>query len=393
MIHIHNVCIYKELDVMSRTGFVYTEEYYRYDYGPHHPLRISRLKLARDLMEAYGLLRLDNCLYLKTRPATEKELLSFHRQSYIHALRLASKSSELIDLGRYNLGPGDNPAFPGLFEWSSLTAGATIQCAELLHERKAEIAFNIAGGLHHAHENAASGFCYVNDPVLGILYLLDKGYRVAYVDIDAHHGDGVQWAFYHDNRVLTISFHQHGRSLFPGSGFVNELGEEDGYGYSLNVPLLPHTDDEIFVEVFAALVPEAVDCFKPDILVTQLGVDSFHSDPLANLDLTTNGFLKAVGIIKSLNLPWLALGGGGYNTTNVARAWTLAWAAMNDIELNDHIPENILPALQAHGYLGRTLRDAPYASFGHAREKAHEEAMAAITFIKESILPIIARKP
>jgi acetoin utilization protein AcuC len=240
---------------MSRTAFVYTEDYYKYDYGPHHPFRISRLKLTHDLMAAYGLLHPENCLCLETRPATEEELLSFHGQGYLDALRLASKSSGLTDLSRYNLGPGDNPVFPGLFEWSCLTAGATIQCAELLHEQKAQIAFNIAGGLHHARENAASGFCYVNDPVLGIVNLIKKGYRVAYVDLDAHHGDGVQWAFYRNNLVLTISFHQHGRTLFPGTGFVNELGEGDGYGYSLNVPLFPHTDDEIFVEAFTSLVP------------------------------------------------------------------------------------------------------------------------------------------
>jgi acetoin utilization protein AcuC len=378
--------------LMSNTAYVYSEEYYKYDYGPYHPLRISRLKLAHDLMAAYGLLSLENCLYLAVSPATEKELLLFHRQDYIDALRLASTHSEPADLSHYNLGAGDNPAFPGLFEWSCLTSGATIQCADILHERKAEIAFNMAGGLHHAHENSASGFCYVNDPVLGIVTLVNKGYRVAYVDFDAHHGDGVQWAFYKSNRVMTISFHQHGRTLFPGTGSSDELGEDEGYGYSLNVPLLPHTDDKIFVDAFRSLVPEAIGYFTPDVLVTQLGVDSFHSDPLASLDLTTNGFLEAVNIMKSLKLPWLALGGGGYDTVNVARAWTLAWATMNDIELDDLIPEEILPALRAQGHIGRNLRDAPYASYGYAHEKASENAVAAVAYLKEKVFSIIKGK-
>ena len=376
---------------MTRTAFTYTQNYHNFDYGSHHPLKISRLRLTHDLMKEYGLLDLKNCLYEETRPASDEELSMFHRQGYLDALKLASEASELADLQRYNLGPGDNPAFPGLFDWSRLSAGASIQCADLLKQGKARIAFNIAGGLHHAHENQASGFCYVNDPVLGIMTLLKNGGRVVYIDVDAHHGDGVQWAFYRDNRVLTISFHQHGRSLFPGTGFVNEMGEGKGHGYSVNVPLLPHTDDDVYVEAFNNLVPDLIERFAPDFIVTQLGVDSFHTDPLANLDLTTNGFIEIVKTIKSFDLPWLALGGGGYHTVNVARAWTLAWAEMNEVKLDNDIPESMLEVFRSRAYVSRYLHDEPYASFGRSKEQARLEAREAVSYIKKQIVPLIQK--
>lgn len=374
---------------MTHTAFTYSQNYHNFDYGAHHPLKISRLRLTYDLMKEYGLLDLKNCIYEETRAASDEELAMFHRQGYLDALKLASEASELADLRRYNLGPGDNPAFPGLFEWSRLSAGATVQCADLLIREKAHIAFNIAGGLHHAHDNQASGFCYVNDPVLGIMTLLKAGGRVLYIDVDAHHGDGVQWAFYHDNRVLTVSFHQHGRSLFPGTGFVNEMGEGKGHGYSVNVPLLPHTDDDVYVEALKDLLPHLADRFAPDFMVTQLGVDSFHTDPLANLDLTTNGFVEIVKILKSFDLPWLALGGGGYHTVNVARAWTLAWAEMNDVKLDNDIPEHMREMFRSRGFVGRYLHDEPFASFGRAKEQARIEAREAVSYIKKNIMPLI----
>ncbi len=379
----------KQGRVMAETAFVFTEDYFKFDYGSNHPMKISRLRLAYDLMKAYGLLDLGNCLYLTTRPATEQELIMFHRQGYLDALKLASVSSELADLAMYNMGPGDNPPFVGLYDWSLLTSGATIQCAELLDRGEVKIAFNMAGGLHHAHDNKASGFCYINDPVLGILALLNRGRRVVYIDVDAHHGDGVQWAFYKNKRALTVSFHQHGRTLFPGTGFVNEMGEDAGRGFSVNVPLMPGSDDEIYVEAFQSLVPELIDAFKPDVIVTQLGVDAFHTDPLANLDLTSNGFLKLIDTIKSLELPWLALGGGGYNTVNVARAWTLAWAQMNGVELDNLLPESVRATFHSHGYVARTLRDEAYSSYGEARRHAQREAQQAVSYIKNNIIPII----
>ncbi|MFH1091038.1 MAG: acetoin utilization protein AcuC, partial [Pseudomonadota bacterium] len=251
------------------------------------------------------------------------------------------------------------------------------------------LAFNMAGGLHHAMSRRASGFCYVNDIVVAIEELLKRGLRVAYVDVDAHHGDGVQAAFYDTDRVLTISLHQHGHTLFPGTGFVFETGQGRGQGFSANLPLYPGTDDELFLRVFQGVVPDLVKAFEPDVLFTQLGVDTFRTDPLTNLCLTTNGFLAAVSILKELGLPWVALGGGGYHLVNVARAWTLAWALMNDVELDDDLPRSFVDLIRPQGYREERLRDEPQASES-CRAEAESAARQAVETVREIILPVIA---
>lgn len=377
---------------MIRTSFLYTPEYDRFDYGPHHPLRISRLRLMHQLMDAYGLLDLADCVYLETRAAKLNELLVFHRKDYLTVLENASRGQMSDDLYLYGIGPGDNPFFSGMLEWSLLTAGATLQCAELLVKGEVHIAFNAAGGLHHAAPHMASGFCYVNDPVLGILTLKKNGLRVAYVDVDAHHGDGVQNAFYSDPDVLTVSFHQDGATLFPGSGLLTDIGRGEGRGFSINVPFLPHADDAAFTKAFKTLIPKAIDLFDPDVIVAQLGVDSFRTDPLAFLDLTTNGFCEAVRTLVDLKRPLLALGGGGYELSNVARAWTLAWAIMNDIELPGDLPDAARPAFEFLGYHEQALRDALYIGCGRANEEAHRCADEAVAWIQEHVFPLIRGK-
>jgi len=187
-----------------KTAFLYTDAYLDYDYGPTHPLRIIRLKLTYDLIKAYGLLNLPSVQFIPTIKAEEENLMAFHSEEYLNLLRQANEGFLLGDAYLYGLGPGDNPVFPGLYHWSLLVTGATLQAVDFVAERKGEIAFNIAGGLHHAMRSRASGFCYINDPVIGIMRLLSWGKRVAYIDIDAHHGDGVQKAFYETNQVLTI---------------------------------------------------------------------------------------------------------------------------------------------------------------------------------------------
>jgi len=189
------------------TAFIYTDAYLDYDYGPTHPLRIARLKLTHDLIKGYGLLDLPSVQFIPTIRAEEKDLSVFHSEVYLNILKQAGEGHFIGDAYLYGLGPGDNPIFAGLLDWSLLVTGATLQAVDFVVSEKGEIAFNIAGGLHHATRSRASGFCYINDPVIGIMKLLSRGKRVAYIDIDAHHGDGVQNAFYNSNRVLTISLH------------------------------------------------------------------------------------------------------------------------------------------------------------------------------------------
>jgi acetoin utilization protein AcuC len=374
-----------------RTAFVYTDRYGDYDYGPAHPLKIVRLKLTYELIRAYDLLSLPSVRLVETREATEEELSLFHSRDYLDVLKRASRGSSVADAFPYGLGPGDNPVFEGLWEWSLLATGASLQCAQLVAQGEADTAFNIAGGLHHAFRGRASGFCYVNDPAIAILWLVGRGKRVAYIDIDAHHGDGVQRAFYETNRVMTISFHESGNFLFPGSGFEYEVGEGEGDGYSINVPLHPFTDDETYLWAFEEVVPPLVRRFEPDVMVTQLGVDTFYSDPLTHLWLTTKGFGEVVEKLKALSIPWVALGGGGYDVANVARAWTLAWAIMNGVELEDGIPSGFQEVGRRLGFRGDTLRDpGPFISPSR-RQEVRTEAERVVQYLKKALFPRVSK--
>ena len=370
-----------------KNAFIYTDAYLDYDYGPTHPLRIIRLKLTYDLIKAYGLLDLPSVQFIPTIKAEEKELAVFHDEEYLSLLRQVNEGFPLGDAYAYGLGPGDNPIFPGLFNLSLLVAGATLQAIDFVADGNGEIAFNIAGGLHHAMRSRASGFCYVNDPVIGIMRLLSREKRVAYIDIDAHHGDGVQKAFYDTDQVLTISLHETGDTLFPGTGFESEIGEGKGEGYSVNLPFPPETEDDVYVWAFEEVVPELIYAFQPDVVVTQLGVDTFYDDPLTNLHLSIFGYERILKRIKNLAPQWVALGGGGYNIFNVARAWTLAWAVMNGIELEEGLPESFLREAVKMGMEERGLRGRP-GTLRHSQNKENRAEMERVVrYIKETVFP------
>ena len=372
---------------LPRTAFIYTADYARFDYGPTHPLRNVRLRLTHDLIQAHGLLRLPNTRTLETRPAGLEEMAAFHDGGYLEVLRRADAGELRGNPYAYGLGTGDNPIFPGMYEWSALLTGASLQAMELVAAGQVDVAFNIAGGLHHAHRAKASGFCYVDDPAVIIAHLAERGLRVAYVDIDVHHGDGVQFGFYDTDRVLTISLHESGFSLFPGTGFVEETGQGKGQGFSVNVPLAPGTDDEIFVWAFDAVVPPLLRAFAPDILVTQLGTDTHRTDPLANLCLTTRGFAHAVRGFRAAGRPWIALGGGGYDVANVPRAWTLAWAFMNDAEPPAGVPEAYRAACRALDLRADPLLDEPHRTTGRAKETAWAFARDQVARGRQLIFP------
>ncbi len=369
-----------------RTAFLYTDKYFAYDYGLSHPLKIERLRMTYDLCNAYGLFELPDAELVESRAALESEIIRFHDPDYVDVLKRGSRGETSYDFA-YGLGPGDNPVFPGLWEWSLLQAGATLHGAQLISEGKARIVFNIAGGLHHAGHNRASGFCYVNDPVLAVYHFVDLGKRVLYLDIDAHHGDGVQWAFYDDSRVMTVSFHQDGRTLFPGSGALDETGRGDGTGYAVNVPMLAGTDDLVFWKGFSSLVPRLMEAFKPDVVVSQLGVDAFVTDPLAELRFTTHAFSRVIAYLTREAPAWVALGGGGYDLANVARAWTLAWAIMNGVEPADDLPEAARTSFFEQGGREPRLRDFEYTS--PRQEQCLEHMDRCLEYLERHVLPII----
>ncbi len=372
-----------------KTGLIYTDSYLNYDYGPTHPLRIRRLKLTYDLIKAYGLLDLPSAQFISTLKAEQKDLIVYHSEEYLNMLRVANEGHFTGKAYPYGLGPGDNPIFPGVMDLSLLITGATLQAVDFVASGKGSVAFNMAGGLHHAMRSRASGFCYINDPVIGIMKLVSEGKRVAYLDIDAHHGDGVQKAFYESNRVLTISLHESGSSLFPGTGFQDEIGEGEGEGYSINLPFPPHTEDEVYLWTFEQVVPEIIHAFQPDILVTQLGVDTFYNDPLTNLDLSILGYERVLKRIKGLAPKWVALGGGGYDLSNVARAWTLAWAIMNGVELEEELPENFLKEAVKMGVEEKKLREHVISPWRSESKEKRMEMEKVVQYLKEKVFPKI----
>ena len=295
-----------------RAAFVYNDALSRHVLREDHPLRATRLCHTYDLLDRYGAFNLEGSTLLEPRPDTEAELLTFQTTEYVEAVKSLSRGEEAYSPSKYNFSAaGDNPIFKGMYEASILSTGASLVAAEWVADRQVDVAFNVSGGLHHAAAGHASGFCVFNDPAIAIHHLLAQGLRVAYADVDAHHGDGVQDAFYGTSRVLTISLHESGRFLFPGTGFVEDMGVGEGEGFSVNLPLYPYTGDVTYLWAFQEVVPPLIKAFKPDVLATQLGIDSYHNDPLTHLSLTSQGYLSVVKEFASIGLPWLTLGGGG----------------------------------------------------------------------------------
>ena len=247
---------------MRKAAFLYEESLSRHELRDGHPMRPVRLKYTFDLLQAYGAFDGESSLLVAPRAATDEELGWLHTGDYITAVRAFSSGTGGYDPVRFNFAhQGDNPIYEGMYEAAALSTGATLVAAEMVANRQVDVAFSISGGLHHASAGHASGFCVFNDPALAIKYFRQRGLRVPYVDIDAHHGDGVQEAFFDDDQVLTISVHESGQYLFPGTGFVKELGVGKGAGYSVNLPLYPYTGDEIYLEAFYEVVPPLLRAF------------------------------------------------------------------------------------------------------------------------------------
>ena len=325
-------------------ALVYSHELAQHVLSPQHPMRPIRLHHMHELMRSSGLLDFDGLLQVAPRPATREELLRYHAPDYVDVVKAISDGAIVPNMHEYGIGPGDNPPRPEMYESTALTAGGTLVATGLVASGKVPVAFAPAGGVHHhAMARRASGFGVFNDAVIAIQGLVDEGLRVAYVDIDCHHGDGVQAGFYDTDRVLTISVHESGEWLFPGSGQVTETGTGDGEGYSVNLPLAPFTQPDEWLGAFNRIVPPLVRAFEPDLLFTQLGIDTHFQDPLTHLQLTTQGFLKAVSTLAGLAAEcgkWVAVGGGGYDMSAVARAWTMAMAQMSSFDLPERVPQS-----------------------------------------------------
>ena len=327
----------------SVAGFVWHPRLAAHVYRADHPLKPRRLRGVYDTLVRLGAFSRPNARLLAPRDATRAELERVHDGAYVDAVAQASADPGL-DYAEWGLHTfGDTPPFAGMHEASLLTTGASLVAMEAVVSGRARVAFNGAGGLHHAMRRKASGFCIYNDPAIVCGLLADRGLKVAYVDIDAHHGDGVQAAFYDTDRVLTISLHEYGiipslgRPFFPGTGTADERGRGQGAGYSVNVALPPYTDDPAYIRAFDAVVPPLVGRYRPDVLVTQQGIDPHFLDPLTDLRLSTHAREHVVGWFARTPYPWVAMGGGGYDLDAVRRTWSLEYLLMLGAEIPDEL--------------------------------------------------------
>lgn len=328
--------------VTDSIAVYYDEQFIKYDLGPHHPLHQDRILLHYELSKALGILSSPGVSEPDFEPVDDELLRFVHTQEYIDEIRALSQKQ-----GYSTLDMGDTVAFPGAYDITRLMVGATIACVDSVMQGKTDHAWNPGGGLHHAHANRAAGFCIFNDVAIACHYLKKKYQqkRILYLDIDVHHGDGVEEQFVTDPEVLTLSIHQTGRTLYPGTGYPYDIGEGEGRGYTVNLPMPPYTQDAQYLEAFEAIVPPIIDAFKPQVILMQNGVDTHFQDQLGNLLLTTNAFAKISQRVHELAHQYsqgklIAVGGGGYSYYSVPRCWTVILGQLSGVQLANEIPES-----------------------------------------------------
>jgi acetoin utilization protein AcuC len=309
---------------MKKPVFIYSQEFEKYSYPPGAMFVTQRAVKTRELLRSLKLLGGERGKESVPAPATKRELQKFHSARYLEALQQAADGKLTREGRRMGIGTPDCPVFKDMFDYASLACGATLTGAELILSGETDVALNPSGGYHHAKAEKASGFCYLNDLVLACIRFSNNGKRVLYLDLDAHHGDGVQEAFYSSKKVMVISLHESGKTLWPGTGYEDEIGDGSGKGFNINIPLPLGICDIVYLEVFQKFVIPLINAYVPDIFVLQLGMDALAGDPLAHLELTNNTHAEIIGQILRYNKPMLATGGGGYHFDNTVRGWALA---------------------------------------------------------------------
>lgn len=371
-----------------RKAFVHSPELDQYPYPPECPFNTSRAGRTRAVLESMGLLGGADRV-VTAAPAAGRDLLEmFHTADYLDALFEAPGreiDQRLFDMG---LGTMDCPVFQGVYEANALACGGTLKAAELILAGEAAVVFHPAGGLHHAFPDRAAGFCYMNDIVLACMVLTDAGRRVLFLDIDVHHTDGVQEAFYARNDVLTISMHESGHTLFPGTGFEGDTGVGSGEGYSVNLPFPAEAYDEAYMGAFREVVVPLAGVFDADVLVLEAGADALAGDPLAHLCLTNNVYVDIIEALQAVGKPILVTGGGGYNIENTVRAWALVWSCLcGEQQGHDDMMAGMggvmLESTDWHG----GLRDRVLAPSLEQREAVDAGVAAMIEKVKRHVFP------
>lgn len=325
--------------MICKSAFVFSDALLHYHFHADHPFNQQRILLTKDLLEKTDLLTTHDLI--EPRLATEDDIALFHTHKYIEAVKQAGSGKMSEDEGyQFGLGTEDTPFFSGMHEASSALVGGTLSAVDAVLDAEYHHALNLGGGLHHGFKEKASGFCIYNDGAIAIKYIREKyNLRVLYIDTDAHHGDGVQAAFYDDPNVCTVSIHETGRYLFPGTGNVNERGIKDGHGYSFNLPIDAFTHDESFIHIYESALTKIAAFFKPDVIISQNGADAHFYDPLTHLYTTMKTFERIPLLAHELAHKycagkWIALGGGGYDMWRVIpRAWAQIWSVMKKGEV------------------------------------------------------------
>ncbi|MDP6490507.1 MAG: acetoin utilization protein AcuC [Kiritimatiellia bacterium] len=370
--------------------FIHSDDLNQNGYPPQCPFNTSRASRALSTAESMGLLAGDDREVVAPVRATRGELEAFHTAEYLDAVEAAAAGTldpfEALNMG---LGTPDCPVWPGMMAYLTLAAGASITGARWIIDGKAKVAFNPSGGLHHAHAGQASGFCYLNDLVMAANAFLAAGKRVLFLDVDVHHGDGVQKAFYSHKDVMTVSMHESGHTLFPGTGFVCEVGEGKGVGYSVNVPLPVGTYDAAYRRAFDQAALPLIKAFDPDVIIMELGMDTLSGDPLAHMQLTNNTPADIVETVVGLDKPMLATGGGGYHLEHTVRAWALCWGVL----CGDHTDHEDAMLGMGGVMMGNTdwfggLRDRVLLSDAGRRDEVDTAVDATIAEIKRTIFPL-----
>jgi len=369
-------------------AFVHSPEIELYHYPESCPFKTERAGLTRGILQSSGSFTGGNRSEVAPVPLSETELRLFHTAEYIERLKRVSRGSFDVSDLHAGLGTQDTPIFADLYTYATLASGGTTIAARLVLDRGFRMAFNPSGGYHHACADQAGGFCYVNDVAIACFVLANAGKKVFCLDLDVHHGNGTQAAFYGDPRVFTVSLHESGKTLFPWGGFETEIGEGYGRGFNVNVPMPAGTDDDIYSAAFKEVVPPLLSAFSPDVIVLELGMDVLSTDPLAHFKMTNNAFADLVPLVMKNGAPIVAVGGGGYTPDHTARGWALLWTVMCGIE-----PESDMSIGMGGDFLGNAewsagLRDKRIYAMGDERERIASEVATTVEYVKKTVFPM-----
>jgi acetoin utilization protein AcuC len=359
-------------------------------YPPDCPFSSRRAGKTLETVQSLGMLGVPGARVAAPSAVSREELERFHTPDYLDVLAAAGRGMHDFKALQKGLGTPDCPVFRDMYNYLALAAGGTTHGAQLIIEGDADIAFNPSGGFHHAHPDNASGFCYINDVALAALRFKAAGKKVVIIDVDAHHFDGVQEAFYADPDVTTISLHESGRTLFPGTGAETEIGTGEARGHCINIPLPVGTYDAIFYYAFRKVAVPVIQRLKPDVIIAEIGMDSLAGDPLAHLNLTNNVLADVAGDLSDMNIPLLVTGGGGYNIENTVRGWALVWNSLlhgrdDSVDLTAGLGGVMLENTAWFG----GLRDRTLLSHGGYREEVDREIERVVSIIHATVFPLL----